>query len=655
MRNIIAPFLILLVSVQWCFGQELVRPLDVNPAKSNPEVQHREKTDENQLPLTLPFFEDFSYPGPYPDPKLWADSFAFVNSSFPVHPITVGVATFDALDQHGYIYEDAQENFSHFVADYLTSNPIRLDSVFSPSEAAIVLADSVLLTFYFQPQGRGGAPKEKDSLVVEFLHTPGYFYTDEFGEQVWEEDLWQSVWSSEGQNLEDFSGNTFPYFKRVAIPITDEVYLRNDFRFRFKNYSHFPIPKSLVNYAGNNNIWNVDYITLDRGRSVFNTSYYDIAFASPAGSMLENYTAMPWSHYIINPQSHLKSNFNNLITNLGSITYNYMYQYVIKDETNTNIRTYSGGTWNIAPFSEAGYQNHNAHTSPIVLANPLPTAPAPERTFKIVHSIREGATGDDHPRNDTITYVQEFKNYFAYDDGVPEAGYGLEGFNNPQLAYRFQTSHNDNLEGVQIFFNRTLSDQNVKLFYLTIWSSIDPPEILYESEAITPEFQDGINQFTTYILESPVAVGTTFYVGWRQGNNDFLNVGFDLTNDASTNTFFNVGGAWEQSIQQGALMIRPLTSLPPSTGIQQPRQQLEFEVYPNPVKDNFLNISLDDELASQHHILQLTVYDVQGRVVMSENYSNIINISQMLNGMYFLRVTNPDTGHSGSVRFIIAR
>jgi hypothetical protein len=657
MRKIVGATLFAVFMFVAGHAQEVLMHLGSNPVKSRAALEAISTKAQPELPLTLPFREDFSYPGPYPDPTLWADSFAYVNSSFAVHPKTVGVATFDALDQYGRIYEHAQENAYSFVADHLTTHPIRLDSVFSPSPAALTPADSVLLTFYFQPQGRSSYPRERDSLVVEFLHTPGHFITNDEGEDEWVDDLWVSVWRAGGESLSDFSNDTFPYFRRVALPIIDPVYFREDFRFRFKNYSSFPLQKNPTYFGGNANIWNVDYITLDRMRSVFNTSYYDIAFAAPATTMLNHYTAMPWSHYIINPQSHQRSNFNIRLTNLGSIIYNYVYRYFIQDEAGNIIRTYDGGTWNIAPFSQDGYQVHAPHTSPQVLPNPLPTAPNPEgRHFRFIHTIREGATGDSFRRNDTIVYNQVFRDYFAYDDGVAEFGYGIIGFGQPRVAYRFVPSHTDTLEAVQIFFNQTLNNVNVRPFYLTVWSSLDPEEILYESEVTTPQFEEGMNQFTTYFLDEPVLITDTFYVGWRQiGNNDFLNVGFDVNNDASAHTFINYMNQWEPSIKAGAMMIRPFFGHPPpATSITDPEANQLFQVYPNPVTGNVLNIRLDDPMADSG-TWNMEVYDMQGRVVYSGLFKPALDTGAHPNGLYFIRVTNPQTRQTQAIRYVIAR
>ncbi|MFO7979149.1 MAG: T9SS type A sorting domain-containing protein [Bacteroidales bacterium] len=654
MRKIVGAILVFFTMIPVGAAQEVVLPLKSNPAITN-LPQSKSTLQEPELPLMLPFRDDFSYQGPYPDPLLWEDRAAFVNQSFAVHPPTIGVATLDALDADGMIYDQASDNSFPFAADQLTSHPIRLDSIFSPVAAALEPADSVILSFYYQPQGLGGAPAPEDSLAVQFLHTPGHYTPGEDGRQQWVDDLWVTVWSTGGENLETFSGNQMPYFQQVAIPVDDPAYFREDFRFRFQNYVRFKATKDIPNYAGNNYIWNIDYVTLGRGGSVFQSNYYDIAFASPAQSLLEGYTAMPWTHYIINPQGFLKDNFALNITNLGAITYNYEYRYVIMDEGDNVIRTYSGGTWNIAPFSQTGYLSYAPHSNPMVLPNPLPTAPAAQRTFTIVHSLKEGANGDSYRSNDTTTYKQVFSNYFAYDDGVPESTYGVLGYT-PKVAYQFAPAHTDTLEAVEIFFNRTVNDRNVTPFYLTIWSSLDPEVILYESEVMTPEFGEGINNFTSYLLEEPVLVSDSFFVGWRQTEGDvFLGVGFDRNNNAGQHIFFNADGQWQPSVEQGALMIRPLFASSPTTSTGPTVMPRQFSLYPNPAGSGTLNIQLRDALAEQPGLLEVAIFDMQGRMVYSGKYNNNIDISPYQNGLYTIRITNPQSRQSHSERFIIAR
>lgn len=639
-------------------AQEVLLPLQNNPLKSKEALQrHATATKSNTSPLTLPFWDDFSYKGPYPDSNLWADNTVFINTSFAVHPKTNGVATFDILNAHGKIYDHASTNNLAFEADQLTSNVIRLDSLFDPAPRALSPADSVLLTFYYQPQGKGGDPAAQDSLVLQFYH-PGY-YDDDAGQEV--EAHWQTVWHAEGESLQKFSKDTFPYFRRVAVAITDSAYFNSQFRFRFKNHASFPSQKSVRNYSGTRSIWNIDYIMLDHGRSKLDSTHYDIAFAAPAQSMLKDHTAMPWSHYIANPAGSLRNNFQVQISNLDNRSYNYSYNYRILDEGERVLRTYSGGSWVINPFLDDGYQDYQPHTRPMLIGNPLPTGPAEERRFSLVHAIREGTTGDKRPRNDTIVFDQHFSNYFAYDKGNPDLIHLTTGYD-PARACQFVANHTDTLEAIQIYLMNTIHGPDQQAFYLTVWNSLDPEEIIYQSENPAFTKPEAGDRFLTYFLDEEILVQDTFYIGLQQrGSIDLkssIGIGFDRENQAKSRLFINNGDAdgWMQSVEDGAIMIRPVVKREHITGITTPEDQEEtlLTVYPNPARGSRLEINIkDSHLTGPDKVLR--VYDAQGRLVDSGQYVPSLNISGYSNGMYILQVMDKNGSHSMTTRFIISR
>ena len=177
MKKITVIIFILFSGFSTMFGQEILTGLSVNPVikkylKKNPEKRFKASDVYVPASLTLPFFEDFKQKDIYPDTLRWFDNEVFVNTDFSYRPPSWGVATFDAVDADGNIYPEA--NPLQFVADHLTSQPIRLDSVFDPVPKQLTPSDSVYFSFYYQPQGRGNDPQERDSLVLQF----GYFTND---------------------------------------------------------------------------------------------------------------------------------------------------------------------------------------------------------------------------------------------------------------------------------------------------------------------------------------------------------------------------------------------------------------------------------------------------------------------------------------------
>lgn len=660
-------FIVLSFSNSFLAAQEVLLPMQSNTSKKYHQTKDtgastqtlQQKNDENTA-IQIPFKEDFSYPGPYPDTRLWSDSFAFVNTGFAINPKSTGTATLDAINQWGEIYGAADSLSFLFSADMLTSQPIRLDSVFGEDPASLSPSDSVMLSFHYQPQGNGSPPREKDSLVLEFLHTPAHWEPDPLNpdQEIWVEDQWKSVWKTMGKTLDDFlMNNDTTYFPFVGVMIEEEAYFRDDFRFRFRNYASFPQGnlKNPQNFAGISTIWNIDYIFLDKGRNHTDSFYYDITFAQEPQSLLQKYQAMPWKHYIQNPQDYLKARFDLKIANLDNTTYNYFYRYFIEDEQGANVRNYSGGSWNISPYTETGFQNYQPHANPIVVPTPLPVDPAEARQFTIYHVVREGLQGDLWPWNDTISRVQTFDNYFAYDDGIPEKGYGLVG-NSAKGAVRFLLGTEDQMDAVQIYFNPTFNEVNKKPFIVKVWKNLDPEIILYESEVLTTDFLPGINQFITYEFEEPLLVSDTIYVGWQQTTSDFLHIGFDTSTDNSDQIFYNTTGEWIPSIFKGSLMLRPVFGeqvITSSANNPLSNRSKVLRVYPNPVKEQTLFIRTDQKQPSPDS--EIIITDVTGKIIVQSIYSQEIDVSGLANGIYFLQMITNHNSKPATARFIIAR
>jgi hypothetical protein len=217
--------------------------------------------------LTLPFYDDFSVISVYPSPLRWADSLAYVNTDYAKYPLTVGVATLDAINDKGALYPDASKY--PFDADYLTSLPIRLDSVFFPEKKAISRSDSVYLSFYYQPQGQSISPPANNaSLILEF-HSPGDSVTTITGIDTSTVARWTQVWSTDGGvQVDTFALPNNRYFREVLIPITrfsDSVlYYKNGFQFRFHNIASL-FGNSQADWRSNGSNWNIDIVYLRTG------------------------------------------------------------------------------------------------------------------------------------------------------------------------------------------------------------------------------------------------------------------------------------------------------------------------------------------------------------------------------------------------------
>ncbi len=61
--------------------------------------------------------------------------------------------------------------------------------------------------------------------------------------------------------------------------------------------------------------------------------------------------------------------------------------------------------------------------------------------------------------------VMNFRNYYAYDDGTPEYGFGISGESTAGavLACRFRVYQPDTLRALQMLFNKTRNHANADL------------------------------------------------------------------------------------------------------------------------------------------------------------------------------------------------
>ncbi|MCK9616701.1 MAG: T9SS type A sorting domain-containing protein [Lentimicrobiaceae bacterium] len=647
-------FLVLIFfSIGSIYCQEQISGLSGNPViRESKKLLLHEKGKLTQDTLLLPFFEDFSGQDIFPSVDKWADDAVFINNDYPLYPVSIGAATLDAVDNDGNIYKNA--SIFPFRADQLTSLPIRLDSVFSPYPRALSPKDSVFLSFYYQPQGRGNAPETGDSLILEFL-VPREFDTIFGTTDTTIVEKWNRIWSSEGMTVDAFKVKYGSYFHQVILPITDSnAYFYKDFRFRFVNYASIS-DNTLPGWQSNCDFWNVDYVYLNYGRNHADTTYKDITFVGRAPSMLKKYEAMPYQHYWSSYDKEMKDSLNIYISNLGNTNYNCTYQYNVARENGLSVSDYNGGSYVVKPFYEENYVTHQPFARPPVdFLFPIGTEDSIQ--FIIKHYLTND-TSLRHLENDTISFLQKFTNYFAYDDGTPEAGYGLTPAG-ARLAYRFQLSRPDTLRAVRIYFNSLYNESTPINFNLCVWADERnlPGELLYSKYVSTPDIK---NHFATYYFNDSLLIfddqHRTFYVGWQQTTDDNLNIGYDLYNNAGSNTFYNTGSEWLQSIYSGALMIRPVVGKELQThGIDSPTftEKVSLVVAPNPSSGRQISVILPAGFPEQNTLI--SIYSVYGNLVMQKIFtSKVFDVSGLSAGMYVLRAENTVTKQSYTGKMVL--
>lgn len=588
-------------------AQEILLPLQSSAVIPMP----KDATDGR---VDLPFFDDFSRPTNSPQSSLWEPCGATVGIGYGELAPTVGMATLDAIDATGNLY--TQASTSPFPADTLLSRAIRLNSI-SP-------ADSLVLSFFYLPGGGygnlwervGDTPDAADSIYLDLFRAA--------------DSSWHTVWSRNGVCVDTLIAHTGHAWQYVAVAITDSGYFDSTFRFRFRNHASLDAT-SKKGMKGNCDQWNIDYLLLDTMRSSSNEHHWrDVAFAAPAPSMLANYLAMPARQY---RASEMAQNLNLQITNLYNSDLATQYAYFIIDESGDTLHHYDGGFEN-APYD--GYQTAAAHAQPPV--NYAFPEGNNHREYEIIHTIREGVGGDSHQQNDTIRLRQVLADYFAYDDGTAENGYGLTSTAaRVYLAYRFDLNEADTLSAVDLYFNRTFGNENEAIgFYLTIWQADNngrPSDVLYrDEERRHPQF-DNLNTYQRYSLEHPIVTNGSIFVGFEQVGNDFINLGFDRNNQSAERIWYLTSTEWQQSILRGSLMLRPVFGTAAVNGISDLQASYPKPiVFPNPA-DDYFNIPIEG--------CSIALYNRLGCKVWTGNGNRVVT-SDIPSGLYLVRLITPD-------------
>ena len=351
----------LLLIASSAVSQEVLVPLEYTPLQGVGGA----KSSASISSVPLPFFDDFAKQYPVPNALLWQTNGTLSNSTFAINPPSIGVASFDLINLKGEIYSHISTTSKD--ADILTSNPINLNY---PGDLTIYLS------FAYQPQGLGRIASKTDSLAVDFYDVAN--------------DQWVNAWRVSA----DIPNNTLTETNRlenktrirkdteikskffnVALPIYDERYLKDGFRFRFRNLAS--ISENAQDPARTNgDNWHIDLVYLNRNRYEADTIPNDIAISKPIKSILTNYTSVPWLHFkqssVLQAELANRLEFPISYRNLGPTTWNvtrrfevinhstnetYAFSVVQKTFTHFRMLTLSVTTYTTLPATGATPQN----------------------------------------------------------------------------------------------------------------------------------------------------------------------------------------------------------------------------------------------------------------------------------------------------------
>ncbi|MBC7553268.1 MAG: T9SS type A sorting domain-containing protein [Taibaiella sp.] len=582
------------------YSQEHTGPLGAAPNRYNRSTPVRQVAKTTAS--SLPFFEDFTGYSMLPDATKWMDCQVYINNTMAVSPITRGVATFDGLNERGLPW-DPFHNTVFSYADSLTCQPIDL--------SAYTAADSLYLSFFYQPEGNGFYPLPGDSLML--------FMRIRYGE-------WLPVWKVPGSTLKPFT--------QVMIPVTDSLYFHNAFQFRFVNIA-------ALNFA--DAIWNVDYIRMAANRNINDTEVNDIGFSSNPSFFLNDYTSMPYRQFYANPTGERATQYVDSIRN-NTTAQPVTYAFAARDlGTGTVLQPLITNTVTL-PGNVIQYLNFNNYTTTV----------SPPGTYdKVVFENSfyiESTTGTGPAGNDTIVKQQVFDNYLAYDDGTAEQSYYLTLFPTlpGKIAVEYHLNTPDTMKGMAIYFGRQVPASDYKSFDIVIYSAIagvngaSADNVLYTQYSCNPGYADTQNNFWIYKFDTPLPLPSgTFYAGVfmpAESGADSIYFGLDVNRIGGNHVYYNVLSAWNPSLVQGALMVRPLLGqniVSSYISNAYTNKSRNVEITPNPATDAINITCPGDEKATY------SVNNMQGQAVQTGHIvsGNKVDISMLPKGIYLINIT----------------
>jgi hypothetical protein len=613
-------------------AQETLSPLIYNAKLFSSVVANNYSNSKVQsspsFTLSLPFFDDFARPSFGPDTTKWlSGSAVYVNTGYPRAPFTLGAATFDGLNKFGYPYNISAGINSSAGADTLTSHPINL-SFLSAADT------SVYLSFFYQARGLGDAPETADSLVLEFYKSST--------------SKWNRAWAKAGFNpgVTDSSWR----FVMVNVPASSG-YFTSDFQFRFRNRA---------TGAGALDHWHLDYVFLNAGRNRSDSSFKDITFGYQAPSLLRSYSSMPYWQFVSG--GDVVSSYPVFIRNNDTTTAasNFAVKLEVFDTLNNPILPQvSPGNFNIDNWSIGGWDNYPNHANQPINV-PVPFNMTDSGTYRTRLTIQPNDFNLDENWNDTLFGETHFYNYYSFDDGSAEAGYGLNQYGS-KMAVKISLNKADSLKAVDIYFAPVVNVPLIMNSSYVIWVWNDnggiPGDSVYADtirypEYISNQFQNAFQRDT--LLKTVALNPGSYYIGFQQTGNVPLNVGFDRNYNHRDRMFYNTNGTWANSSFDGSYMIRPVfKKLDLGSGIESiPKKNTVWQIYPNPVFDR-LTISGDLSFSNSNVIAE--IFDTMGRSILRQamDEKKQIDVQSLSGGIYFLKIST-SAGIVFSTRFVKA-
>ena len=613
MKQIIFIILGVLISSQ-VFAQLVVKPIP----KIAPYLDH-EQARLSMAPVvadtvTLPFWDDFSYNGQNPDSIYWlVGNDVLINSGGGINPPSLNVATFDGIDANGQPHSS-----SDFVspADVLESQPINLSLV--PE----IKRPTVWLSFFWQMKGLGELPDESDSIRLQFLNA---------------DDQWVSQWVIAGLEEND-TGD----FQKQYVAITDPSFYHPGFKFKFQNFGKT---------TGPFDVWHLDYIYLNQDRVSTNESIFDLAIATEPPSLFNTYSNIPYDQLFAFPDTIFAPysvGISSQENDLQPVTYDYLLsdaisnQIIIKIDSGTSSAINALDRSIITPPIRIDRSLLNPNTDSLILLSNFLYKSGDEYLISSIDDmgVKSFLVSDslNYRINDSLDRTYIIHETLSYDDGSADFAAGVnQKFG--QIAVEYTIAVEDTLTAMDIYFPRIGENSNGESITLSvIKGDLVNNNItqLYRNENELVKIDSLVNLFVRYELSTPLIVSGTFYLVFEQITDNFIGIGLDKNNPQPNKIFSNTEGDWLQNNAagvDGSLMFRAIfgNSKDIITSTKLDKKLQSVTIYPNPAQNR---ITLEGNFES------LEMYAISGEKIHIDLNKNEIDVSNLKNGIYLLKILN---------------
>lgn len=448
---------------------------------------------------------------------------------------------------------------------------------------------------------------------------------------------WQWMWSS--------SEHTGDYFNYVYIPI-DTNFHKKGFRFRFKNYVSL---SSDASHARNEDFWNIDMVWLDAHRKSTVKNPSDVAFLQNIAPLYNAFTALPITHFDNVQSSNFRLTIDANFQNFDSVDRKVKFNFDVKKiNQNTSIHFPTYET-DIPPYMLAQERDMLLDWDVDFLnfiKDDIGIVKEETYEFQYYFTDNDNILHELYRWNDTSRTQLTLSNYYAYDDGVPKAGYGLRQAPLGKVALKYSSLQPDTLTAIAMYFNPT-KNEAPPIFTLCVWEADEhgmPGKLLYKKPGTKVAFANSRYGFVYYPIESDGIIDTDaseilickdFFIGWEQPYDVLLNVGLDLSSSLKNKIFYNLGLEWEPSVQNGALMIRPVFGK-----LLQYQQHIvaaspvSIILYPTVTQD-LVYVQNDTNVSIQ----SIEIYSILGtKIQVCNPQSRSLSLAHLPQGIYYIRI-----------------